>query len=245
MIDFKGQVTLVTGGTAGIGKTIAAEFARFGSKVVIFGTNDERGAKAVEEIGPENAFYFKVDVASFSQTESAIKNVQETIGPIDILINNAGITKDQLMLKMTEDDWDSVMDINVKSCFNTSKAVMRSMLKARKGVIVNISSVIGLIGNAGQANYAASKSAMIGFTKSVAKEVASRNIRVNCIAPGFIETKMTDAMTETAKAATLASIPMGKMGSAEDVANAALFLASPMASYITGQVLVVDGGMVM
>jgi 3-oxoacyl-[acyl-carrier protein] reductase len=239
------QVAIVTGGTSGIGKVIALEFARQGAKVAIFGTNVDRGQQIVQEIGPEKAAFYQVDVSKTKEVEEAIKLVQEKQGPVDILVNNAGITRDQLMLKMTEEDWDRVMEINVKSCYNTCKALTRQMLKARKGVIINISSVIGLIGNAGQVNYAASKAAMIGFTKAFAKELASRNIRVNCIAPGFIDTKMTEAMTEQQRQATLASIPMERMGNPIDIANAAIFLASPMASYITGQVLTVDGGMVM
>lgn len=241
----KGQIALVTGGTAGIGKTIAKEFVRHGAKVAIFGTNRERGEQVVQEIGSENASFYQVDVSDTKEVEEAIKQVQEKLGAVDILVNNAGITRDQLLLKMSEEDWDSVMETNLKSCYNTCKAVLRQMLKARKGSIINISSVVGLMGNAGQANYAASKAGMIGFTKAIAKEYASRNIRANCIAPGYIETKMTEAMTEQARQATLASIPMGKMGRPEDIANAALFLASEMGSYVTGQVLSIDGGMAM
>jgi 3-oxoacyl-[acyl-carrier protein] reductase len=241
----KDQVAIVTGGTAGIGKAIAVELARHGVKVAVFGTSEERGAQVVAEIGADKAAFYKVNVAKTKEVEEAVKLVQERQGPVDILVNNAGVTRDQLMLKMSEEEWDEVMEVNVKSCYNSCKALMRQMLKARKGVIINISSVVGIIGNAGQANYAASKAAMIGFTKSLAKELAARNIRVNCIAPGFIETKMTEILTEQQKTATLASIPLGKMGSAEDIANAVLFLASPKAAYITGQVLAVDGGMVM
>lgn len=241
----KNQVAIITGGTAGIGKAIALEFARQGAKVAIFGTHAERGEQVVQEIGPEKAAFYQVNVGKTKDVEEAIKLVQEKQGPVDILVNNAGVTRDQLMLKMTEEDWDLVMEVNVKSCYNTCKALTRQMLKSRKGVIINISSVIGLIGNAGQANYAASKAAIIGFTKALAKELASRNIRVNCIAPGFIETKMTDVMTEQQRQATLSNIPLERMGMPSDIANAALFLASPMASYITGQVLTVDGGMVM
>ncbi len=241
----KNQVVIITGGTAGIGKAIALEFARQGAKVAIFGTHAERGAQVVNEIGSDQAAFYQVNVGKTKEVEEAIKLVQEKQGPVDVLINNAGVTRDQLMLKMTEEDWDQVMEVNVKSCYNTCKALVRQMLKSRKGVIINISSVIGLIGNAGQANYAASKAAIIGFTKSLAKELASRNIRVNCIAPGFIDTKMTEAMTEQQRQATLAGIPMERMGTPLDVAHAAVFLASPMATYITGQVLTVDGGMVM
>lgn len=241
----KNQVAIITGGTAGIGKAIALEFARQGAKVAIFGTNSERGDKVVQEIGSDRAAFYQVNVSRTKDVEETIKQVQEKFGPIDILVNNAGITRDQLMLKMTEEDWDQVMEVNVKSCYNTCKAIIRQMLKARKGAIINISSVIGLTGNAGQANYAASKAAIIGFTKAMAKELASRNIRVNCIAPGFIDTKMTEAMNDQQRQATLTSIPMERMGSPIEIANAAVFLASPMASYITGQVLTVDGGMVM
>lgn len=241
----KNKVAIITGGTAGIGKAIAIEFARQGAKVAIFGTHAERGQAVVQEIGSETATFYQVNVGKMKDVEAAIKLVQEKQGPVDILVNNAGVTRDQLMLKMTEEDWDQVMEINVKSCYNTCKALTRQMLKSRQGVIINISSVIGLIGNAGQANYAASKAAIIGFTKSLAKEFASRNVRVNCIAPGFIDTKMTEAMTEQQRQATLASIPMERMGLPDDVAQAAVFLASAMASYITGQVLTVDGGMVM
>lgn len=241
----KDQIAIVTGGTAGIGKTIALEFAKHGARVAIFGTNNERGQQVVEEIGAEKALFLQVDVSNTKDVENAIQQVQQKLGPVDILINNAGITRDQLMIKMSEEDWDQVMETNVKSCYNTCKALTRQMLKARKGAIINISSVVGLIGNAGQVNYAASKAAMIGFTKALAKEFATRNIRVNCIAPGFIDTKMTDSMTDQARQATLSAIPMGKMGTSMDIANAALFLASEMGTYITGQVLSVDGGMCM
>lgn len=241
----KNQVAIITGGSSGIGKEIALAFARQGAKVIIFGTHAERGRQIVEEIGLEKAAFYPVNVGKTKDVEEAIKVVQEKHGPVDILVNNAGITRDQLMLKMTEEDWDSVMEVNVKSCYNTCKALTRQMLKARKGVIINMSSVIGLIGNAGQANYAASKAAMIGFTKALAKELASRNIRVNCIAPGFIETKMTDSMTEQQRQTILSSIPMERMGTPLEIANIALFLASSMSSYMTGQVLTVDGGMVM
>lgn len=241
----KNQLALITGGNAGIGKAIAVEFARQGARLAIFGTNKERGQAVVDEIGSDKATFYTVNTAHTKDVEEAVKLVQENQGAIDILVNNAGITRDQLMLKMTEEDWDQVMEVNVKSCYNTCKALTRQMLKARKGVIINISSVIGLIGNAGQANYAASKSAIIGFTKSLAKEFAPRNIRVNCIAPGFIETKMTDVMTEQQRQAILSSIPMERMGKPEDIAHAALFLASPWSEYVTGHVLTVAGGMVM
>lgn len=243
------EVAIVTGGNAGIGKAIAYKFAEQGAKVIIFGTNSERGLQATDEIqkATKNAHvsFQAVDVSNSAATESAIKGVIENFGKIDILVNNAGITRDQLMLKMSEEDWDRVMAVNVKSCYNTARAAVRSMVKARKGAIINMSSVVGLTGNAGQANYAASKAAIIGFSKALAKELASREIRVNCICPGFIETSMTGVLKEAQREAILSQIPLGRMGMPEEVANMALFLASSLSSYVTGQVLTVDGGMVM
>ena len=241
----KNQTAIVTGGTAGIGKAIALMFAQQGAKVIIIGTNEERGAGVVEEIGKERAEFVKLNVGKTAEVEEAIKKILTTHPQIDILVNNAGITRDLLLMKMEEADWDQVMETNVKSCYNTCHALVRSMMKARKGKIINVTSVIGLIGNAGQANYAASKAAIIGFTKSLAKELAPRNICCNCIAPGFIETSMTEGMNEQQKEATLAQIPLRRMGHPNDIAHMALFLASPMSDYVTGQVLTVDGGMVM
>lgn len=245
----KGQTALVTGGTAGIGASIAKHFAMQGAYVAIFGTNKERGEKIVAELTAmphsAGAAFYQVNVASLSEVEEAIKKIQAERTHIDILVNNAGITRDQLMMKMTEEDWDSVMAINAKSCFNTCRVLTRAFLRAKKGKIINISSVVGLTGNAGQVNYAASKAAIIGFTKALAKEVASRNIQVNCIAPGFITTSMTEVLTEEQKKTTLEQIPMGRMGLPEEIAHAAVFLASSGSDYITGQVLTVDGGMVM
>lgn len=243
----KGKTAIVTGATAGIGKEIALTFAKQGAKVAVFGTSSERGQEVVEAIkaqGGEGVF-IAVDISKTDAVETSVQQAVEKLGHVDILVNNAGITKDQLMLKMTEEDWDSVIDINLKSCYNTCKALMRAMLKARQGKIINISSVVGLTGNAGQVNYASSKAGMIGFTKALAQEVAKRGITVNCIAPGFIETRMTDAMNEEQRKSVLEKIPMGRMGSTKDIAHAALFLASPFADYITGQVITVDGGMVM
>jgi 3-oxoacyl-[acyl-carrier protein] reductase len=245
----KNQTAIVTGGTAGIGQAIALKLAEQGAQVLIFGTNVERGEQTVKELTALNSSgkhaFFQTDVANFVEVEQTIRTILTTYPQIDILVNNAGITRDQLLLKMSEEDWDKVMTINVKSCYNLSRTLIRSMMKSRKGRIINISSVIGLTGNAGQVNYAASKAAMIGFTKALAKEVASRNILVNCVAPGFIETRMTEVLNEEQRKATLAVIPLERMGKPEDVANAVLFLASPLADYITGQVLTVDGGMVM
>jgi 3-oxoacyl-[acyl-carrier protein] reductase len=245
----KGQKAIVTGGTAGIGKAIALKFAEQGAHVAVFGTNQERGAQVVQQMnaltGGDHALFFQVDVANKGEVDEAIKKTLEAFQHVDILVNNAGITKDQLLMKMSEEDWDKVMDINVKSCYNTSHALVRSMMKARKGSIINMSSVVGLMGNAGQANYCASKAAIIGLTKALARELAPRNIRVNCVAPGFIETPMTDAMTEAQKESTLANIPLGRMGHPDEIANAVLFLASGLSEYITGQILSVNGGMLM
>ena len=243
------QTAIVTGGSAGIGRSIAKTFAQNGAKVAIFGTNNERGQLAATEIngevGADVVSFFQVDVSDKNKVLNAIKEVQNRYGNVDILVNNAGVTRDQLLIKMTEDDWDDVMAINAKSCYNTCQALVRQMMKSRRGKIINMSSVVGMTGNAGQANYAASKAAIIGFSKALAKELAPRNISVNCVAPGFINTRMTQSLGEQQKELILSQIPFGKMGSVEDVANAALFLASPLANYITGQVITVDGGMIL
>lgn len=245
----KDQIVLITGGTAGIGKAIALKFAEQGAQVVIFGTSAERGAQVVKEIlevtKRDCVTFHAVDVSKTQLVEDAIKKVLAQFPRIDVVVNNAGVTRDQLLIKMTEEDWDTVIDVNVKSLYNMCRALVRVMLKARKGKIINISSVIGLTGNAGQVNYAASKAAIMGFTKALAKELASRNICVNCIAPGFIETRMTEILPEDQKKTILSTIPLGRMGSPADIANTALFLASGLSDYITGQVITVDGGMVM
>jgi len=240
----EGQVAVVTGGTAGIGKAVAKKLAEAGAKVAIFGTNSERGQQVVNEISAERAKFYQVDISQTEPVEQALKQVLEQFGQVDILVNNAGITRDQLLMKMSEEDWDSVLNVNVKSCYNTCKALVRPMMKAKRGVIINMSSVIGLTGNAGQVNYAASKAAIIGLTKALAKELASRSIRVNCVCPGFIDTGMTDALTEAQKEAILQKVPLGYIGSPEDVANMVLFLASPLSRYVTGQAFVVDGGLI-
>ncbi|NGX42266.1 MAG: 3-oxoacyl-[acyl-carrier-protein] reductase FabG [Chlamydiae bacterium] len=242
------QTAIVTGGTAGIGKAIAIKFAEHGARVAIFGTNVERGNQVVEEISkltgePNGAIFFQVDVANNGAISEAIEKVLKEFDKVDILVNNAGITRDKLLIKMSESDWDDVMAINAKSCYNTCHALVRQMMKARRGKIVNMSSVVGLTGNTGQTNYAASKAAIIGFTKALAKELAGRNICVNCIAPGFVETAMTEEMSQEQKNKTLSQIPVGRMGTTEDIANAALFLASDLSAYITGHVIRVDGGM--
>jgi len=247
--EFIGRVVLVTGGTAGIGKAIAAKFAAADAEVIIFGTNEERGNAAALEIaalgGSGSITFLRVDVADHIAVKTAIDQQLEKHGKVDVLVNNAGITRDQLLMKMTEEDWDTVMDVNVKSCYNTCHALVRSMIKQRQGSIINISSVVGLMGNAAQVNYASSKAAMEGFTKALARELAARSINVNCIAPGFIVTQMTDALNDKQKDATLQKIPLGRFGACEEVADAVLFLASSKAKYITGQVLAVDGGMAM
>lgn len=243
----KGKKAIVTGATAGIGKVIALNLAKLGALVAVVGTSEPRGLEVVSSIdeacGEKRAHFFKVDVSNFSACQETIKEILNLFGNVDILVNNAGITRDQLLMKMTEEDWDMVLDVNLKSCYNFCHALVRPMMKARSGKIINISSVVGLSGNAGQVNYAASKAGMIGLTKALAKELSVRNITVNCIAPGFIETPMTDVLSEDQKKAILGEIPLGKMGKPEDIANAVSFIASPLADYITGQVIVVDGGM--
>lgn len=243
----KGKVALVTGGTAGIGKAIALAYAQAGADVIIWGTNQERAEQTVAEMAQfgGKATYQIVNVAKTKEVEEAIEKTLKEFGKIDVLVNNAGITKDNLLMKMSEEDWDQVLDINLKSVYNTCKALVRPMMKARSGSIINITSVIGLTGNAGQINYAASKAGMIGLTKSLAKELASRGIRANCIAPGYIETSMTGALPAPVKEAILTKIPLSRIGQPNDIAQAALFLGSDLAGYITGQVLAVDGGMVM
>lgn len=245
----EGQVALVTGGNGGIGKAIAKKFVEHGAKVAIIGTNQEKGQKTVEELTPLGqpgcVAFFGANISETEDVKKVLDHVVEAFGPIQILVNNAGITRDGLLMRMSEEDWDRVLDVNLKSCYNTSRPIIRTMMKARSGRIINISSVNGLTGNTGQVNYSASKAGMIGFSKALAKELAGRGVCVNCIAPGFIETDMTSELPEKARANILEMIPLGKMGSPEDIANAALFLASPMGQYITGQVLTVDGGMVM
>lgn len=247
----KAKKTLITGGTAGIGKEIALMFAKQGADVAIFGTNAERAAQVIQEleqnrVSAEQQFEsFILNVSEKPSVEAAVQQLLTKWGQIDVLVNNAGITRDGLLMRMTEQDWDEVIDVNLKSVYNTCQALVRAMIKAKGGKIINISSIVGLTGNAGQANYAASKSGMIGFTKALALELATRNVCVNCIAPGFIQTRMTDVLTDNQKEGLLKKIPMGRMGSPQDVANAAVYLASNLSDYVTGQVLTVDGGMVM
>lgn len=245
---FEGKVALVTGAGKGIGKEIALELARGGAKCVINYASSAAGAESVAEeiraMGSE-AMTYKCDVSDADAVQKMITDVMEQYGRIDILVNNAGITKDGLMFKMTEADFMAVLDINLKGAFNCMKAVTKPMMKQRYGRIINITSIVGIIGNAGQVNYAASKAGLIGMTKSAARELASRNITVNAVAPGFIETDMTDVLPDSVKEQLLAQIPMKKLGQTGDIANAVCFLADEKASYITGQVLQVNGGMAM
>ena len=242
-IDLTGKVALVTGSTRGIGRAIANTLAECGAIVAIVG-RDQANADAVAAEIP-GARGFACDVSEPLQIVSLVEAVEKHFGSCDILVNNAGITKDNLMLRMKDDDWDAVLDANLRSAFVATRAVSRGMMKRRWGRIVNITSVVGLIGNKGQANYAASKAGLIGLTKSVAKELASRNILCNAVAPGFIETEMTAAMTPEAKAALSGQIPLERLGTPQDIAATVAFLSSEYASYITGQVLVVDGGLAM
>ena len=243
----KNKVAVITGGTRGIGFAVAQAFVEAGAHVALIGVNKQRGEEAAKELASsgQKARFYQVDVADSQKVEETLSTIAEDFGQIDILVNNAGITRDGLLMKMKEEDWDAVIDTNLKSVYNTCKAVVRPMMKARFGKIINITSVVGLMGNGGQTNYAASKAGMIGFTKSLAKELASRGITVNCVAPGFIETDMTDKLNEGQKEGLLKLIPMARLGKPQDIAKAVLFLASEDSAYITGQTLTVDGGMVM
>lgn len=251
MTLLKAKRALVTGGTAGIGRGIALAFAKEGADVAIIGTNKERAASVLAELEqnrlfPEQKFLsYLANVSKKNEIDETIRALLEAWGGVDILVNNAGITKDNLLMRMSEEEWDLVIDVNLKSVYNLCHALVRPMMKARGGKIINISSVIGLTGNAGQANYAASKAGIMGLTKALAQELATRGICVNCIAPGFIDTAMTEGLTDAQKEAILKKIPMGKWGVPQDVAGAALFLASALSDYVTGQVITVDGGMVM
>jgi len=248
MSEFQDRVVVVTGSGRGIGKAIARAFVEAGAKVAVASrtaANAESAAAELDAIGPGSASPYAVDVADHAATIEFGKKVTAELGPVGILVNNAGITRDNLALRMSEEDWDAVLDTNLKGAFNAVKAFQRSLLKAEGARIVNISSVVGLMGNAGQANYAASKAGLIGFTKALAKEFASRQVCVNAIAPGFIVSDMTSELSEQVQEAIRQNIPLGLFGEAEDVAAATLFLAGRGGRYITGQVLSVDGGMAM
>jgi 3-oxoacyl-[acyl-carrier protein] reductase len=245
----EGKKILVTGGTRGIGRAIAEGFAKQGASVIIFGTNEEKAKEAIQAFKTKASSdaqvfeYRMVNVADHVQVIEAIEDIHKSWTQLDVVVNCAGITRDNFLMKMSEKDWDDVLDVNLKSAYNVCHAVIKPMLKARSGKIINITSVIGLTGNAGQVNYSASKFGLVGFTRSLAIEVAKRGICVNCIAPGFIDTEMTQALTEAQKEEILKKVPMQKLGKPEDIAEAAVFLASSMSNYVTGQVVTVDGGM--
>lgn len=247
-MNLTGKTALVTGGSRGIGKSIAIALASQGANVIInYTSSEESAAKVVGEIEGLNvkALAVKANVSNAEEIKSMLEQIEEKFEGIDILINNAGVTRDNLFIRMKEEDWDQVMDINLKGVFLCTKAVVRKMIKQKYGRIINLSSVVGVVGNPGQANYCASKAGVIGFTKSLAKEIAGKNITVNAIAPGFIETDMTKVLPENVKESMLEVIPMKKYGKPEDIANLVVFLSSENANYITGQVIHVDGGMAM
>ncbi|MFA4844033.1 MAG: 3-oxoacyl-[acyl-carrier-protein] reductase [Candidatus Margulisiibacteriota bacterium] len=247
MTKLKGKVAFVTGAAQGIGKAIALTLAKAGADVVVSDINLElaaQTAKEVEALGVK-ALALKTNVTDPAEVEAALAETVKVLGKVDILVNNAGITKDNLLIRMKKEDWDAVINVNLTSVFNCAKAAAGLMMKQRYGKIINIASIVGQMGNFGQANYAASKAGVIGFTKTIAKELASRNVCCNAIAPGFIQTAMTDKLAPEVKEKMMAQIPLGKLGTPEDVANAVLFLASPESDYVTGQVLAVNGGMYM
>jgi 3-oxoacyl-[acyl-carrier protein] reductase len=243
-IDLTGRVALVTGGTRGIGRAIAQQLHAAGAKVAITGRDAERAKAAAAELSGGTAG-FGCEMTDAAQVEAAVAGTEAALGPVDILVNNAGLTRDQIVLRMSEADWDTVLGVNLKGAFVATRSVLKGMMKRKGGRIVNVSSIVGITGNKGQANYAASKAGLIALTKSVAKEYASRNILVNCVAPGFIETDMTNALPVEARTSLLQQIALARLGRPEDIAGAVLFLVSDLAGYVTGQVVVVDGGMVI
>jgi 3-oxoacyl-[acyl-carrier protein] reductase len=243
--ELEGQVAVVTGGARGIGFAVAEALAQAGAKVALVDINGADTRDAAGSLPGDGHVGFGGDVTDADGTAAVLKEIEGELGPVDVLVNNAGITRDNLILRMSEEEWDQVLNVNLKGAFNATKAVARGMMKRRSGTIINIASVIGLMGNAGQANYAASKAGLIGFTKSIAREFAPRGVRCNAIAPGFIKTAMTDQLSEEIVDGLKSQIPMGTLGEPEDVARVVRFLAGPGAAYITGQVIAVDGGMVM
>ena len=248
MKDFKGKVAVITGGSRGIGLAVSRKFAEKGAKIAILSRNEESCSKAaasINEVYPDAAKHYGVDVANFEAMMETGKQIVDDFGGVNILVNNAGITRDKLFLLMKEPDWDDVLDTNLKGTFNAIKAFQRTLLRASDPRIINVSSVTGIIGNAGQANYAASKAGLLGLTKSIAREFAGRAITCNAVAPGFIDTDMTADLTEKIQDQIRAKIPLNSFGNSEDVAELILYLASPSARYITGQVIAIDGGMAM
>ena len=244
MSGLQGKVAMVTGGARGIGKAIAAALAADGAKVAVVDLDLANAEATATEVGG-GARGFAANVAQAADVDAVVGAIERDLGPIDILVNNAGITRDSLLMRLSEADWDAVLNVNLKAAFLTMKAVTRGMMKRRSGRVINIASVVGVVGNRGQANYSASKAGLIGLTKTIAKELASRNVLVNAVAPGFIETDMTAALSPEARQALSAQIALGRLGAPADIASVVAFLASEGASYITGQVIVVDGGMVM
>lgn len=246
-MNVTGRIALVTGGAQGIGRSIAEKLGSYGADVAVADVNLEKAtevANSIKAMG-RRAMALKLDVTNLKECEEAAEKIFKEFEAIHILVNNAGITRDGLVLRMTEEDWDAVMNVNLKGAFNCTKAVLKYMTKARWGRIVNIASVVGVMGNAGQANYAASKAGLIGLTKTIAREFASRNITCNAVAPGFIETAMTEALSENVKKELMDRIPLGRLGGPADVANGVLFLSSNASGYITGHVLNINGGMAM
>lgn len=244
-MELRGQVAVVTGGSRGIGFAIARELAEAGARVAVVARDGARAEGAATELPGEGHRGYPCDVAVSEAVGTLVKRVEEEMGAVDVLVNNAGVTRDNLLMRLKDEDWDAVLDTNLRGAFNTIRAASRGMMKRRSGRIVNVSSVVGITGNKGQANYAASKAGLIGLTKSVAKELASRGVLVNAVAPGYIETDMTSELPESARAALRSQIALERLGTPEDIAPVVRFLAGPGARYITGQVLVVDGGMVM
>ncbi len=244
LLDLQGKIALVTGASRGIGRAIAETLVSRGATVIGTATS-EKGADAISDYLGQNGKGFALNVTQPESIAAALKAINDEFGVIDILVNNAGITRDNLLMRMKDDEWTDIIDTNLTSIFRLSKAVLRGMMKKRQGRIVNVGSVVGTMGNQGQTNYAAAKAGVIGFTKSMAREVASRGITVNTVAPGFIETDMTRALNDEQRAATLANVPAGRLGDPREIAEAVVFLASPAAAYITGETLHVNGGMYM
>ncbi len=244
-MELRGQVALVTGGSRGIGLAVARELAAAGARLAVVARDEGRATRAAESLPGDGHQGYGADVADSEAVNTLVNRVESELGSLDILVNNAGVTRDNVLMRLKDEDWDQVVDTNLKGAFNTIRAASRGMMKRRAGRIINITSVVGIIGNRGQANYAASKAGLIGLTKSVARELASRGVLANAVAPGYIETDMTAGLPEAAREALVSQIALGRLGQPEDVAAIVRFLAGPAASYMTGQVLVVDGGMVM